>query len=387
MLLLIVIVSFYLCIKGYNQQVIYSIQQTVIIIPKNVKFANYCFYDEFEDCIFLHTYFVPLEGDEKFLRKQYDKCILNLIDAFYLPSFKQIREDRLVKFNIILPFDSNVITLETKDIHPSIELNVGMHIDKNINLYKTVSGISIKEAAYQIFIGSPTNKHCSSTIYDINQTIKYVKKNNMSIFIHAPFIFNLSNVATRTIKEMSKFFEISSSAGFKGVVFHVGKSVKLPIDEALFHMKTIIIQCLIYATKDCPFLLETPAGQGTETLKKMEDFIEFSRDINNYSIETYGESRFGICLDTCHVFALGYMPCDYINKILFDENGENSDLYSILKLIHFNDSKGELGCCKDRHENIGFGHIPMSQFIEIKNINVLHGIPLIMEKKGTNIDC
>lgn len=65
-------------------------------------------------------------------------------------------------------------------------------------------------------------------------------------------------------------------------------------------MKKNLLECLPLATKECPLLLETPAGQGTETLKAMKDFIEFVAEI--------ADERLRICLDTCHVFACGHKP-------------------------------------------------------------------------------
>jgi deoxyribonuclease-4 len=89
-------------------------------------------------------------------------------------------------------------------------------------------------------------------------------------------------------------------------------------------------------------LLETPAGAGTELLTKIEDFINFVKKINH--------PNFGICMDTCHVFASGYDPYNYLCKLI------ENDLIPIL--IHFNDSKMELASRKDRHEFIGKGKIP-----------------------------
>ena len=50
-----------------------------------------------------------------------------------------------------------------------------------------------------------------------------------------------------------------------------------------------------------------------------------------------------------------------------------------IKMIHLNDSKGELGCHLDRHEHIGLGHIGetgLSQVVKLANKNK---IPIILE--------
>ena len=65
------------------------------------------------------------------------------------------------------------------------------------------------------------------------------------------------------------------------------------------------------------------------------------------------KSRVRVCLDTCHTFAAGYdirTPEAYKAVIKeFDETVGNKYLGG----IHMNDSKADLGACKDLHENIG----------------------------------
>ena len=65
----------------------------------------------------------------------------------------------------------------------------------------------------------------------------------------------------------------------------------------------------------------------------------------------------GVCIDTCHAYAAGYdLSGSKGRSGLIDEL---SGLVGIekLKVIHLNDSKGELGTGLDRHEHIGQGNI------------------------------
>lgn len=50
-----------------------------------------------------------------------------------------------------------------------------------------------------------------------------------------------------------------------------------------------------------------------------------------------------------------------------------------LKAMHLNDSKGELGCHTDRHENIGKGKIGLEAFKFIMNNSAFNDMPLILE--------
>nr|AIF09348.1 apurinic endonuclease Apn1 (nfo) [uncultured marine thaumarchaeote KM3_36_B08] len=90
-------------------------------------------------------------------------------------------------------------------------------------------------------------------------------------------------------------------------------------------------------------------------------------------------SRFGICIDTCHAFAAGYDLRNEKNvKDVFEKFDSEIGLKHI-KIIHLNDSKGELGCHLDRHEHIGLGHIGevgLSQIVKLANKNK---IPIVLE--------
>ena len=55
-----------------------------------------------------------------------------------------------------------------------------------------------------------------------------------------------------------------------------------------------------------------------------------------------------------------------------------------LKGVHLNDSKGELGCHLDRHENIGKGKIGKKGFHLLMNDKRFKGIPMVLETPCQN---
>jgi deoxyribonuclease IV len=58
-----------------------------------------------------------------------------------------------------------------------------------------------------------------------------------------------------------------------------------------------------------------------------------------------------------------------------------------LKALHLNDSKGELGNRKDRHEHIGKGHIGLEGFRNVVNDRRLAGLPGLLETpKGDDLE-
>lgn len=153
-------------------------------------------------------------------------------------------------------------------------------------------------------------------------------------------------------------------AGFKGVVVHVGKSTNKDPIKAIQNMKDNLKTAMEHATAECPILLETPAGQGSETLTSETEFIEF--------VLEFQDPRLRICVDTCHVFATGKQPLNYIQRITKYNK-------KLLKLIHFNDSATPCGSCVDRHAFVGMGHIGIEQMSAIGNHCYEHNLPMLIE--------
>ena len=104
--------------------------------------------------------------------------------------------------------------------------------------------------------------------------------------------------------------------------------------------------------------------------------FEHLRDI----IERVHErSRIGVCLDTCHTFAAGY---DLRSAKAYAKTMAEFDRIvglKYLRALHLNDSMTELGSGKDRHENIGKGHLGLAAFKNIMNDERLIGIPMVLE--------
>lgn len=91
------------------------------------------------------------------------------------------------------------------------------------------------------------------------------------------------------------------------------------------------------------------------------------------------KSRIGVCLDTCHAFAAGYDLASEQGFHKMMEEFESVIGLEYLRAVHLNDSKGELGCHLDRHENIGKGKIGLEAFRLLMKDSRFNGIPMILE--------
>lgn len=205
----------------------------------------------------------------------------------------------------------------------------------------------------------------------MSKTLKFEKDmakrragSDQKTYCHLSYYVNLSNPA----HPMDKYFwEIDRSVklGLNGCVVHVGKALKLPKDEALSLMADNINILLEHCTIQCPLMLETPAGQGTELVRDFEGFSSFCNQFIH-------DQRFAVCIDTCHVFAAGHCPLDYVDRWL-------NESCIRLGLIHMNDSKCPKGSCKDRHERVGQGYIGFEVLSQVIELSESIGIDMIRE--------
>src|SRR5205085_7682327 len=88
--------------------------------------------------------------------------------------------------------------------------------------------------------------------------------------------------------------------------------------------------------------------------------------------------RFGVCLDTAHLFAAGY---DFRGRKYARFRKELDKTLGIrrVKVLHVNDSKKELGSRVDRHEHIGRGTIGVEGFRPIVRDEDFADVPKILE--------
>lgn len=241
--------------------------------------------------------------------------------------------------------------------------SVGLHVSKSKTLLETVQNLEHPDRPYQIFLGSNLRQTVKADPNDIIRTKQYVIENDIKLYVHLPYVFNIARDNDDISVNICEHLRISEGCGFKGVVLHVGKSVELGYEIALENSIKNIKKVLntMHTNLDCPLLIETPAGQGTEMFQSSYEFL--------YFVQSFEDERVRACIDTAHVYSTNYMPTDYLNQM---------DL-SVIKLIHFNDSQVCKGACRDRHEFLGNGFIPKDELIRVAEFGRTHSIPMILE--------
>jgi len=257
------------------------------------------------------------------------------------------------------------------------KLRIGTHIPKSGKFLQSLRAFyEIRRNAgrpSQIFSGAAQFwRRPKVDTFDLAQTKSYLEAADLKVFIHSIYLINMG-IAPTAFQEkafdcLKWELEAGVLAGFKGVVVHCGKSLKLEPTEALENMYANMRAMLPYIDKSCPLLLETSAGQGTELCHEYEQLRDFYSAFSDEERE-----KIRICIDTCHVFAAGHDPLEFI------ANWE-ADFPGTIALIHFNDSAEPCGQRKDRHARPGQGYIGLAKLTAVAKWSLQNGlVPLVME--------
>ncbi len=204
----------------------------------------------------------------------------------------------------------------------------------------------------------------------------------LPVYVHAPYLINFGSHTEATVEKSVASLRHSLRRGREigalGVVVHTGSATggrarAVAMAQVREQMRPLLDE--LTQPDDPWLLLEPTAGQGASLCARAEDLGPYFDALDRHP-------KLGICLDTCHAFAAGHdMAAPGGMKALLDElvdvTGEGR-----LKLIHANDSKDVAGAHKDRHENIGAGHIGAEPFGELFVHPATAGVPLVVETPG-----
>jgi len=244
--------------------------------------------------------------------------------------------------------------------------------------YAKITGAEV----IQVFASSPRMWAMPAAKPELDEAFKIkAAELDLHTYVHAPFLINLGSPTEATYLNSlaSTAYSLQRGADIDalGVVIHTGSAVDAThVDRAWKQIHEGMMPILDALSDDSPFLLLEPtAGQGQSLVKKLDD-------LENYLKALEYHPKVGICLDTCHVFAAGHD---------ISEKGGMSKTLDLLvqiagverfKLVHANDSMDVCGALKDRHQNIGDGHIGLEPFAELLAHPATAGVPLVLETPG-----
>jgi len=197
------------------------------------------------------------------------------------------------------------------------------------------------------------------------------------VMIHDSYLINLSSPNDELWeKSIAAFRDELQRARALGVPYlntHPGSHVGSGEQEGLDRMVAALNRLGAEGAYDgVTVLLETTAGQGTNLGAKFEHLSYLIEQVND-------PDAFGVCVDTCHIFAAGYdirTPETYaVTMAAFDRLVG----YDRIKALHLNDASLPFGEHKDRHAAIGEGNIGLEGFRNIVNDPRLAHLPMVLE--------
>lgn len=258
-------------------------------------------------------------------------------------------------------------------------VKLGSHVSmsgKKMLLGSSEEATSYGANTLMIYTGAPQNtRRKPIEELNIDAGIEHMKENGITdIVVHAPYIINIANTIKPATFELGVSFlqseiERTEAIGAKQIVLHPGAHVGAGADEGI---KKIIEGLNEVITKDqtVQIALETMAGKGTEIGRSFDELAKIIDGV------THNE-KLSVCFDTCHVHDAGYHVADGFDDVLNDFD----KIVGVdrIKVVHVNDSKNERGAGKDRHENIGFGHIGFKALHYVIFHEEFEKIPKILE--------
>ncbi|WP_394579960.1 deoxyribonuclease IV [Cytobacillus firmus] len=258
-------------------------------------------------------------------------------------------------------------------------LKIGSHVSmsgKKMLLAASEEAVSYGSNTFMIYTGAPQNTR-RKKIEDLNieAGLKHMAENGIAdIVVHAPYIINIGNTSNPSTFELGVNFlrseiDRTEAIGAKQIVLHPGAHVGAGTEAGI---KKIVegLNEVLNGEENVQIALETMAGKGSECGRSFEELAMIIEGVNY-------NKHLSVCFDTCHTHDAGY---DIVND--FDGVLEEFDKVlglDRLKVLHINDSKNERGMRKDRHANIGFGHIGFSALNYIVHHPQLKDIPKILE--------
>ncbi|WP_238431416.1 deoxyribonuclease IV [Streptomyces cavernae] len=262
---------------------------------------------------------------------------------------------------------------------------VGAHVPVAGGLSSVGLGYArdLEAEVVQVFVANP--RGWATPVGNARQDAAFrdaCAQESIPVYVHAPYLINFGShtaaTAERSVESLRHSLRRGREIGARGVVVHTGSATGgRERAVALAQVRTYLRPLLDELTHDDdPFLLlESTAGQGASLCSRTWDFGPYFDALDAHP-------KLGVCLDTCHVFAAGHdltgpSGMHQTLDLLVETVGAGR-----LKLIHANDSKDVVGAHKDRHENIGAGHIGEDPFRALMTHPATEGVPLVIETPG-----
>jgi deoxyribonuclease-4 len=241
---------------------------------------------------------------------------------------------------------------------------------------------AIGAEAVQLFVSAPQQWRLPELSDEqIGRFNRVRAASGMPVFFHGIYLMNFGSqdaaILEKSQASLLGYHRLARRMGAVGTIFHVGSHLGAGFDAALVERIAGMLGAVLDAEPASASLLilENNAGQGNCIGGRFWELGAIIRAMG-------GDTRLGVCFDTCHAFAMGY---DIATKSGLEAALDELDReigISRLVAVHANDTKQPLGTFRDRHENIGEGYLGIDGFRTLMEHPAFADIPFLLEVPG-----
>ena len=275
--------------------------------------------------------------------------------------------------------DAEAMPLATRTT--GLQMFIGAHVSAAKGVQNTVPNcVHIGGNAFAMFLKSQ-RKWENPPLQDdhkelfISSCSEYKYDAASHVLPHGSYLVNLAQEQREKADQAYQAFlddlHRCESLGIRLYNFHPGSTGGQSRPSAIARIANALNRAH-KATKTVIPVLETMANGGNVIGSTFEDL----RDI---ILQIEDQTRIGVCLDTCHVFAGGY---DLRTPTAFKTTLDRFDKVvgiKYLRALHLNDSKAPFDSHRDLHQNIGLGFLGLRAFHNVMNETRFEGLPMVLE--------
>ena len=260
---------------------------------------------------------------------------------------------------------------------------IGGHVSAAGGVLKSLDrATELGFASIQIHPTGPQSWSRPTTTDEVSSEFatRYPALNIQSVFFHNIYLNNFASENNPgwhgSIGISQSYMQLAAKMQVSGIVTHLGSHKGAGMAAVLERVCEGLERVLAESPAATDFIIENTAGAGGTIGRSLEEIeMIWERIIPHYP-------NLGICIDTCHTFAAGIPIHTTEGLEQFIQEFKNRFGIAALKIIHLNDSKFPFGSLKDRHENLGFGHLGDEALSRILQHPELQSIPFVMEVPG-----
>lgn len=260
-------------------------------------------------------------------------------------------------------------------------MRIGAHVSRRgAGIAGAVEGCRLRGADLaQIFVSNPRGWTGPRTTPEDAEAfrLEWTAAGLGPLVAHAPYLVNIASpnreFLAKTRALAASTVRACDALGIDLLVVHAGSGGPNE-PEAALERAALTLGLIAGEAERVRVLVELMAGTSGAVASTVREASRL--------IAAADEPSVGLCLDTCHLFAAGYaLDTEEGVAALVDELREEG-VDDLVALVHANDSMFPRGERRDRHANIGDGHIGLEGWRTIVARPELTRAPFVLETPG-----